>query len=324
MNIEEVWRFYREDLRRVEDNLQENLKSQIPLIAEVGNHLLLSGGKRLRPLLVILSSRLCRYQGEADIHLAGIVEFIHTASLLHDDVLDDAEIRRGKPAANSVWGNEASILVGDYLYSKALNLAVGFKNQRIMDTLSDATTTMSKGQIIELLKINDLNITEEEYLRMVEAKTAVLMSACCRIGAIISGVERVEEEALALYGLNLGMAFQLADDVLDYMADETKLGKMPGKDLDEGKITLPLIHLLKKGEPEEIEEVKEVIRRDGFRPEDLEFILRLMNKYNSLGYCMNMAKDYLVKAKESIVIFKDTHAKESLFAVADYVIDRDR
>jgi len=162
MVIEEVWTHYSEDLKRVEANLQENLKSQVPIIDKIGNHLLLSGGKRLRPLLVILSSRLCKYQGDVDIYLAGIVEFIHTASLLHDDVIDEAEIRRGKPVANSIWGNEASILVGDYLYSKALQLAVGLKNQRIMDTLSDATTSMSEGQIIELLKINDPDITEEE------------------------------------------------------------------------------------------------------------------------------------------------------------------
>lgn len=324
MNIEEVWDYYREDLKRVEESLQENLKSQAPLISQIGNHLLLSGGKRLRPLLVILSSRLCRYKGEADIYLGGIVELIHTASLLHDDVIDEAEIRRGKPVANSIWGDEASILVGDYLYSKALKLAVGLKNQRIMDTLSEATTTMSEGQILELLKINNPDITEEEYLKMVEAKTAALISACCRVGAIISEVKEEEEEALASYGLNLGMAFQLADDVLDYRADEVKLGKTLGKDLDEGKITLPLIHFLKKGKLEEVEKVKEIIKRDGFRSEDLEFILKLMNKYNSLGYCLNMAKGYLMKAKDVMTIFKDTPPKEALFAVADYVIDRDK
>lgn len=324
MDIEEVWECYREDLKEVEANLQENLKSEAPLIAQVGNHLLLSGGKRLRPLLVILSSRLCKYQGEIDTGLAAIVEFIHTASLLHDDVLDEAEIRRGKPVANSIWGDDASILVGDYLYSKALKLAVGLKNQRIMDVLSEATTTMSEGQILELLKVNNPDITEGEYLKMVEAKTAVLISACCRVGAIISREKREAEEALASYGLNLGMAFQLADDVLDYSADEMKLGKTLGKDLDEGKITLPLIHLLKRGKLKEVEGVKEIIRADGIKAEDLEFILVLMNKYDSLQYCLNRAKEYLIKAKESMTIFEDTPSKEALFAVADYVIDREK
>ena len=323
MDIEQVLKFYDEDLKEVEANLKENLKSHAPMIAQVGNHLLISGGKRLRPLLVILSSRFCRYEGEADIYLASIVEFIHTASLLHDDVIDSAEIRRGKPVANSIWGNEASILVGDYLYSKALKLAVGLKNQRIMDTLSEATTTMSEGQIIELLKINDPDITEEEYLKMVEAKTAVLISACCRVGAIISGVEKKVEESLANFGLNLGMAFQLADDILDYRADELKLGKTLGKDLDEAKITLPLIHLLKRGKTEEVTGVKEIIRTNGFKPKDLEFILMLMNKYDSLGFCLYRAKEYLRKAKESIGIFEDTPLKEALFAVADYVINRE-
>lgn len=324
MVIEEVWTRYSEDLKRVEANLQENLKSHVSIITQIGNHLLLSGGKRLRPLLVILSSRLCKYKGEADIYLAGIVEFIHTASLLHDDVIDGAERRRGKPVANSIWGNEASILVGDYLYSKALQLAVGLKNQRIMDTLSEATTSMSEGQIIELLNINDPDITEEEYLKMVEAKTAVLISACCRVGAIISGVERDEEEALANYGLNLGMAFQLADDVLDYRADELKLGKTLGKDLDEGKITLPLIHLLKNGMPEEVEAVKKIIKTNGFNSDDLRYILMLMNKYDSLGYCLAKARDYLKKAKGSMKVFEDTPQREALFAVADYIIIRDR
>jgi octaprenyl-diphosphate synthase len=323
MDIEQVLKFYSEDLKEVEANLKENLKSHAPMIAQVGNHLLLSGGKRLRPLLVILSSRFCRYEGEEDIYLASIVEFIHTASLLHDDVIDSAEIRRGKPVANSIWGNEASILVGDYLYSKALKLAVGLKNQRIMDTLSEATTTMSEGQIIELLKINDPDITEEEYLKMVEAKTAVLISACCRVGAIISGVEKKVEEALANFGLNLGMAFQLADDILDYRADELKLGKTLGKDLDEGKITLPLIHLLKRGKTEEVAGVKEIIRTNGFKPKDLEFILVLMNKYDSLGDCLYRAKEYLRKAKGSMGIFEDTPLKDALFAVADYVINRE-
>lgn len=324
MKIEEVWSYYSDDLKKVETNLHENLNSHTPIIAQVGNHLLLSGGKRLRPLLVILSSRFCRYQGEADIYLASIVEFIHTASLLHDDVIDGAEIRRGKPVANSIWGNEASILVGDYLYSKALKLAVGLKNQRVMDILSEATINMSEGQIIELLTINDPDITEEEYLKMVTAKTAVLISACCRLGAIISGVERKVEEALASYGLNLGMAFQLADDVLDYSADEMKLGKTLGKDLDEGKLTLPLIHLLKRGKSDEVEGVKEIIRTDGFKSKDLELILMLMNKYDSLGYCLNRARDYLKKAKESMAIFEDTPQRAALFAVADYIIVRDR
>lgn len=324
MDIETVWRNYNEDLRKIEANLQENLKSQVPIISQIGNHLLRSGGKRLRPLLVILSSRLCRYNGDVDIYLAGIVEFIHTASLLHDDVIDGAEIRRGKPVANSVWGNEASILVGDYLYSKALKLAVGLKNQRVMDTLSEATTSMSEGQIIELLKINDPDITEKDYLKMVEAKTALLISACCRVGAIISGIEKKKEDALATYGLNLGMAFQLADDVLDYRADEVKLGKSLGKDLDEGKITLPLIHLLKRGKPEEMEGVKRIIKTDGFRSEDLEYILSLMNKYDSLGYCLDRARDYLENAKESMMVFEDTPQRDALFAVADYIILRDR
>jgi len=324
MNIEDVWVCYREDLKKVEAHLQENLESHVPLIMQIGNHLLLSGGKRLRPLIVILSSKLCRYHGDTGTCLAGIVEFIHTASLLHDDVIDRAEIRRGKPVANSIWGDEASILVGDYLYSKALNLAVGLKNQRIMHTLSEATTTMSEGQVFELLKTNNPDITEEEYLIMVQKKTAALISACCRVGAIIGEAHNEEEESLASYGMNLGMAFQLADDVLDYSADEIKLGKTLGKDLDEGKITLPLIHLLKSGTSEEIEGIKEIIRDNGFKPDSLGFILRLMNKYNSMNYCLNKAKGYLTNAKEAIAHFKDTPPKQALFAVADYIIDRDK
>lgn len=324
MNLEEIWEFYRDDLQRVELTIQENLKSEVPLIFQVGNHLILNGGKRLRPLLVILSSRLCRYKGEADALLASIVEFIHTASLLHDDVVDGADLRRGRPVANSLWGNEASILVGDYLYSKALQLAVGLKNQRVMDTLSAATTTMCEGEVLQLLKISSPDITEREYLRMVRSKTAVLISSCCRLGGIISEVEGRGEEALASYGLNLGMAFQLSDDILDYKADESKLGKTLGKDIEEGKITLPLIDLLKRGRSEEIKRIKDIIKTDDFKKEYLEFILTLMDKYGSLTYCLEKVKDYLRKAKESLSFFQASPHRKALYAVADYVVVRER
>ncbi|MEW6409330.1 MAG: polyprenyl synthetase family protein [Nitrospirota bacterium] len=324
MTIKDVWGQYGEELHRVELQIQENLKSDVSLIKTVGRHILQSGGKRLRPLLVILSSKLCGYKGESDSLLASIVEFIHTASLLHDDVVDGARFRRGKPVAHSVWGNQTSILVGDYLYSKALNLAVNMKNQRIMDTLSETTMAMSEGEVFQLMKLSDPDISEEDYLNIIKAKTALLMSASCRIGAIISKVNSFLEEAIAGYGFYLGMAFQLADDILDYKADETKLGKSLGKDIEEGKITLPLICLLRNGTQKEIKTIKDIITSEKFNKNALRYIIRLMERYRCLHYSFNMAKGFIEQAKEQISIFDRCDAKDSLFAIADYVISRER
>ena len=215
------------------------MTTDVPHITVVSRHIMGSGGKRLRPLLMILSSRMCGYRGDRDATLSIVFEFIHAASLLHDDVVDHAETRRNHPAANTIWGNSAVVLVGDYLYSKAILLAVGYNDIRILEVLSAATTTMSEGEVLQLAHADDMEIGEKEYLEVIHRKTAVLISAACRIGALLGGGSPAQEIALRNYGQHLGLAFQLVDDTLDYTGDSRELGKPVGNDIQEGKATLP-------------------------------------------------------------------------------------
>ncbi|MEW6419214.1 MAG: polyprenyl synthetase family protein [Nitrospirota bacterium] len=319
--MEEVFAQYEPELKITEDRLRDLFNSRVFPIPLIGKHILDGGGKRLRPLILILSAELAGYKGDACLTLAGIIESIHTASLLHDDVVDGAEIRRGKSPAHSIWGNQIVILVGDYLYSNALKHAVMQKNQKIMETLSEATTRMTEGEILQLAKIGDPDITEEEYLDIITAKTAALISAACRIGAILGSLPEDKEDVLTSFGMKTGIAFQMADDILDYMADENELGKKLGKDLKEGKITLPIISLLKAAEANEVEEVKGIIK-GGFKKRGLKRILRLFIKYNSIELSLKKARDLIADAKEDLAVFPDSHAKEALFSVADYTLLR--
>src|SRR3989304_2302548 len=243
MDLQQVFGLYEPELKIVEDRLKDFFKSIASPIPLIGKHLIDSGGKRLRPLLLILSADISGFKGEARLDLAGIIESIHAASLLHDDVVDAAEVRRGKLPAHSIWGNQIVILVGDFLYANALRLAVMQKNQKIMETLSGATTRMTEGEILQLTKIGDPDITEEEYLNIISAKTGALISAACRIGAILGSLPEDKENALSHFGMKTGTAFQMADDILDYIADEGKLGKRLGKDLREGRIIAPPVPL---------------------------------------------------------------------------------
>ena len=240
MNLQEVFNLYEEKLHRVELNIKELFRNKIPFVPLIGNHIISSGGKRLRPLFHLISADLAGYTGNAHIEIAGIIESIHTASLLHDDVVDMADLRRGHPTANSVWGNQIVVLVGDFLYSNALRTAVMQKNQRIMEVLSSSTTRMTEGELLQLTRIGNPDITEEEYIEIISAKTGALISAACRLGAILGELPEEQENALANFGMKIGIVFQMADDILDYMADEHALGKKLCKDLEEGKITLPL------------------------------------------------------------------------------------
>ncbi|OIP61619.1 MAG: octaprenyl diphosphate synthase [Nitrospirae bacterium CG_4_10_14_0_8_um_filter_41_23] len=321
MNLEEVFALYETELKSIEDRLKDLFKSRIFTIPLIGNHLIDGGGKRLRPLILIVSAEIAGYKGDAHLTLAGIIESIHTASILHDDVVDGAEIRRGKSPAHSIWGNQVVILVGDFLYSNALRLAVMQKNQKIMETLSEATTRMAEGEILQLGKTGDTDITEEEYLDIISAKTAVLISAACRIGAILGSLPEDRENALTNFGMKTGIAFQMADDILDYMADEGKLGKRLGNDLKEGKITLPLIYLLKTAADTEIEEVKDIIK-NGFKKSGLKRILRLFVKYNAIELSLKKAQDLIADAKTELAVFPDSPAKEALFKIADYTLLR--
>ena len=321
MDLQQVFGLYEPELKIVEDRLKDFFKSIASPIPLIGKHLIDSGGKRLRPLLLILSADISGFKGEARLDLAGIIESIHAASLLHDDVVDAAEVRRGKSSAHSIWGNQIVILVGDFLYANALRLAVLQKNQKIMETLSGATTRMTEGEILQLTKIGDPDITEEEYLNIISAKTGALISAACRIGAILGSLPEDKENALSHFGMKTGTAFQMADDILDYMADEGKLGKRLGKDLREGKITLPIIYLLKVATDKEVREVKNIIK-DGFKQGDLKRIRELFKKHNVLTLSFKKAHGLISDAKVNLEMFPHSAAKEALFTVADYVLSR--
>jgi octaprenyl-diphosphate synthase len=323
MNLDKIFKLYEKELRTAEERIKDLFKSPVFTIPLIGRHLIDGGGKRLRPLILILSAELAGYKGDARITLAGIIESIHTASLLHDDVIDGAEIRRGKSPAHSIWGNQVVILVGDFLYSNALRRAVMQKSQRIMETLSDATTRMTEGEILQLVKTGDPSITEEEYLDIITAKTAALISAACRIGAILGSLPEDMENALARFGMKTGIAFQMADDILDYMADEGELGKRLGKDLKEGKITLPLIYLLKAATDTEIESVKGIIK-DGFKKSGLKEIMKLFVKYNTIELSLRKAQDLIADAKDELTAFTDSLAKQALCTIADYTLLRGR
>lgn len=313
---------YSEQLRIVEQQLIEIFKSDVSLIPFIGQHILKSGGKRIRPLFLLLSSDLCGYKGENRYLLAAIIEAIHTASLLHDDVIDGAETRRGSPSAHSIWGNQLVILVGDYLYSHALKLAVNQKNQEIMEALSEATTKMTEGEILQLHKTADPEITKEEYFKIISAKTGILLSAACKIGGILSNQSEDHKSALARFGMKTGIVFQLIDDILDYVARQEDLGKKLGKDLEEGKITMPLIYLLKVASDSEKEEIKKIITEDTTKA--MESITRLFLKYNAIEESLNIAKGLIEEAKSELDIFPSSPEKEAMLYMADYAMLRDK
>lgn len=322
--LQDVLKEFKSDMERMERRIHESLGTDVPLIQQVSKYILGAGGKRFRPLLHLLSARLCGCRDHsAEYTLGGVVEFIHTASLLHDDVIDEADIRRGKSSANSLWGNQASILVGDYLYSKALYHGVRLQNQRVMDVLSETTTTMSEGEVLQLMQIQNIDMAEADYYRLVECKTGVLISASCRLGAIISKAPLSQEDALTAYGKKLGFAFQITDDTLDYAADQKQLGKMLGKDLAEGKVTLPLIYLIHKSNPEEKDRLRAILQADAVIDSDLLYTLELMEKYGTINDALRVAQTFSDEAKASLAIFPDSPPRQALMALADYVVQRE-
>jgi octaprenyl-diphosphate synthase len=322
MDFEEVCEYYKKDLLLTEEKIRESYQKVAPLISEVGGYTFSSGGKRIRPLLAILSSRLSGYNGEKTSILACSIESIHTASLLHDDVVDGAELRRGKPPAYSIWGNHVAVLVGDFFYSNALRLANSLKNQRIMDVLSSATARMAERELMQLSLTGNPDITEDEYMEIITGKTAVLMSAATLSGAILGGIAKEGEEALKNFGLKLGMAFQITDDILDYTADEETFGKGLGKDLREGKITLPLIYLLKDAKSSEVEEIKTIISNNNLSYSALRYIINLLNRYGAIEQSRKKASRIIDEAKSELSIFGDSMEKRALLALSDHVLKR--
>src|SRR5437763_4096196 len=275
MLFQEVAEFIEDDLKRVEATLAGHLESDVNFISEVARYVLSSGGKRIRPVFLILSARLCNYVGERMYDLSTVIEFIHTATLLHDDVIDNASLRRGNPTVHSLWGNEMAILIGDYLYSKAMALALVDKDHLVMQTVSNVTVEMAKGQVIETLKQRDLATSEADYYRIIGLKTASLFAASCMIGAVLGGVAPTQRARVSAFGHHVGMAFQMADDTLDFVAPEAKLGKPVHNDLKEGKITLPLIAAMQRASASEAQMVVDYLHSDNASDVDLQQVLLL-------------------------------------------------
>jgi octaprenyl-diphosphate synthase len=312
------------DLKSVELQFVKDLHSNVPLISKVAEYLFSSGGKRIRPALLLLSARLCDYKGKRHIPLASVIEFIHTATLLHDDVVDNAQIRRGIASANTLWGNEASVLVGDYLFSKSFSIMIADGDLKIMNALSSATTIIAEGEMLQLISSTDLNITEERYVDVIKSKTAILLATACQTGAILGNVSHELEIALKEFGMNLGIAFQLIDDTLDYTSSEETFGKSIGHDLEEGKITLPLIHTLRNCTSSEKEVIAAIIQKDSMQEDDFKRVFGLVHAYGGINYSLKVAKDYIECGKSILDAFADSPEKNALRSIADYVLTRQR
>lgn len=329
MDIKDVFSAYSEELKLVDKQLLGIFKSDVLIIPTIGQYILQGGGKRIRPLFLLVAADLCGYKDKKRLLLSAIIEAIHTASLLHDDVIDKAETRRGKPTAHSIWGNQVVVLTGDFLYSNALKLAVAQKNQKIMEALSEATTKMTEGEILQLHKTGDPDITKNEYFEIISAKTGVLISAACRIAGILADQPEEKEFALSRFGMKTGIAFQLADDVLDYVAEQKDLGKRLGKDLEEGKITMPLIYLLRAASDKEKDEIKNIIAECGNQKSQgpksgLGRILELFSKYNAIEDSLATARSLIQEAKAELDIFPSSRERDSLFVMAEYAMQREK
>jgi len=322
MQIQDVFRYYGDDLKQVEEHMEMYLRSEVHLIPEIIQHLIGSGGKRFRPLLLLATSALCGYRGEKRYPLSAVIEFIHTATLLHDDVIDSATTRRGKISANNVWGNAASVLVGDFLYSKSFKLMTEHGNLAIIKLLSTTTNTMSEGEVFQLVKCGDVNITEKEYLTIIEKKTAILISAACAVGGILGNASETQIEALTRFGMRLGSAFQITDDTLDYVAKEEEFGKAIGKDIEEGKITLPLIRAMKKCTSEEKNLIRRAVEDKEQDKKVIADILSLIDRYDGINYSLNTAKNCIAEGKKFLDSFENSEPKTSLLAISDYIIER--
>lgn len=310
------------DLARVNQHILDHMQSPVALIPQLAGHLIASGGKRMRPMLTLAAARLCGYEGARHIALAACVEFIHTATLLHDDVVDASDLRRGQESANSIWGNEASVLVGDFLFSRAFQLMTADGELKVLRILSDTSAVIAEGEVLQLTTANDPTTTEESYLEVIRSKTAVLFAAATRLGAVVASRPEAEEEALESYGTNLGIAFQLIDDVLDYSADQRALGKTVGDDFREGKVTLPILLAWRRGNEEERDFWRRTIEQSDQTDEDLDHAIALMVRHNTLADTAERARHYGSIARDALGIFPDSEVKRAMVDLVDFVIER--
>ncbi len=310
------------DLEKIETALHENLTPYLDLVKQTAGHLIFSGGKRLRPLLIILCARICGHESAFISKFASIFEFLHTATLLHDDVIDGAAMRRGKPVAHAIWGAPITVLVGDFLLARAMSIAAESENMKIIHVVSEMTEGMSQGEILQLIRKGDIHVSEEDYMTIIRRKTGILIEGACRTGAMLAGADAEKEAALTAYGGHLGIVFQIADDILDYTADTTVLGKAIGADLKEGKLTLPVIHTLKKADPRDRQWLEAVITNPEFSSADFAGLIDLLGKYGGIAYARKVAAEHVRAAKERLHIFEPSPTRDILYMVADYALDR--
>jgi octaprenyl-diphosphate synthase len=310
------------ELDRVNVLILERMQSPVSLIPELAGHIIAAGGKRLRPMLTLASARMCGYRGFRHVALAASVEFIHTATLLHDDVVDASDLRRGLATANAVWGNKPSVLVGDFLFSRAFQLMVEDGSLKVLDILSHASAVIAEGEVLQLVTSNDTDTSEGDYLRVVDAKTAALFAAASRIGAVLAERPEPEERALEAYGRNLGVAFQLVDDMLDYSARESELGKAIGDDFREGKITLPVVLAFRKGDERERQFWRRTLERLEQEKGDLERAIEVMNRHGTLAATLARAGEYAREARRALSHFRPSPEQQALDELIDFCLER--
>ena len=308
------------DMQAVNALIQRRLHSEVVLINQLSHYIIGSGGKRLRPLLALLVARACGYQGDKHIDAAAIVEFIHTATLLHDDVVDESDMRRGKQTANNVWGNQAAVLVGDFLYSRSFEMMVDIGSMRVMEILSTATNTIAEGEVLQLLNCRDPDTTEARYMEVIHSKTAKLFEAACQLGAVLAGLNSEQEQAMARYGMHLGTAFQLVDDVLDYTADATEMGKNVGDDLAEGKPTLPLIIAMQRSAAPTQAILRKAVEEGGLN--ELDTIMQAIQQTDAIAYTLQRATRETELAIENLSVLPASDYKQSLENLAWFAIKR--
>ena len=323
VGLREIVQLVEDDLVRVEALFAEQTQSDVAMVGEIGRYIREGGGKRIRPALLLLAARLCGFRGERAVLLGSVVEFIHTATLLHDDIIDEATTRRGRRSVNARWGNDVTVLAGDFLYTKSMGMALSQDNLPILRLLSDVTLRMIEGELLEIERCADMDTSVDDHLDIMRRKTADLFSACTRIGGMLSGAGAEREQALARYGLNLGICFQMVDDLLDFTADERVLGKPVANDLREGKLTLPVILMLKRGGAAAREAVRCVVEDRGFERVAREEIVRLVREHGALDEARRLAERYAEQARRELDVFPPSPFRDALLSLPDFILARD-
>lgn len=320
MTAQRIYDTVADDFSRVNDLIIKRLASDVPLVEKIAHYIIESGGKRLRPLLVLLSSRAAGFTGDDHLKLAAVIEFLHTATLLHDDVVDTSDMRRGRSTANARWGNAPSVLVGDFLYARAFEMMVELKSLPIMEVLSRATAVIAEGEVMQLMNVKNPDLTEDQYMTVIHNKTAMLFEAASHTGALLAGADTARERALRDYGKHLGLAFQLVDDVLDYQGDAEAMGKNVGDDLAEGKTTLPLIHAMANGSDEERQLIRQAIRKGGL--DELPKVLEIVERSGAIEYTMAKARQQADLARACLDTLAPSAQKDSLELLTEVAVAR--